>query len=296
MHGKPPPTASGGGGGGTWTEHRDIDMCGQGDAELVHNWKKTHSVEQLKRIAEQKGYSAVTVSSGTPSFGHAAFKKFSYQLTPAHCKPISSCCKHPCTIYIFAPGGGGGGSGAAKASGGAFQLSDMSGSWYTYKTGGDAVDAGIDAYEFVVDTKKKCVRILRHGKQGKKDEFSVSGAEIKHAHGHRAQLLPNGDIHWLTIEGGKYSSRRRDRAPPAPPVSTSPVKLEGWTGYNARFNGEYVPDGGNQLSGRPVLRHTREGWCRMYVTAAAMVCVGAAGAAGAAPAAAAPAAADAGAL
>lgn len=86
---------------GSWSEHSNIDMCGQGDVEIIGDWKATHSIEDLKRIVEQKGYSAITVSAGQPSFGHAALKKFSYQLRPSLCKPISTCCKHPCTIYIY---------------------------------------------------------------------------------------------------------------------------------------------------------------------------------------------------
>lgn len=87
--------------GGVWTAYKDIDMCGQGDKQIVGGWKNTHSIDDLKRIAEKKGYSAFTVSSGEPSFGHAAFKKFPYNLTPDHCKPMTTCCNHPCTIYIF---------------------------------------------------------------------------------------------------------------------------------------------------------------------------------------------------
>ena len=33
---------------GEWTEHANIDMCGQGDKELVHKWKDTYTIEQLK--------------------------------------------------------------------------------------------------------------------------------------------------------------------------------------------------------------------------------------------------------
>ena len=88
-----------------WSAHQNIDMCGQGDVEIIHNWRATHSIEDLQRIVEQKGYSAFTVSSGQPSFGHAALKKFPYQLTAGHCKPITTCCNHPCTIYIWSGGG-----------------------------------------------------------------------------------------------------------------------------------------------------------------------------------------------
>mmetsp|Transcript_14998 Transcript_14998/g.19458 ORF Transcript_14998/g.19458 Transcript_14998/m.19458 type:complete len:319 (-) Transcript_14998:271-1227(-) len=92
---------------GFWTQHENIDMCGQGDIEIIHNWKNTHSIDDLKRIVQQKGYSGFTVSNGHPSFGHAALKKFPYQLTPQHCKGIHLCCKHPCMIYIYTPPGHG---------------------------------------------------------------------------------------------------------------------------------------------------------------------------------------------
>lgn len=84
-----------------WSQYSNIDMCGQGDVEIIGDWKKKHSIEDLKRMVEQKGYSAFTVSAGKPSFGHAALKKFSFKLTKELCKPISTCCRHPCTIYIY---------------------------------------------------------------------------------------------------------------------------------------------------------------------------------------------------
>ena len=88
-------------GRGRWEQYRDIDMCGQGDVEILPDWKRHYSVDDLKRMVEERGYSAFTVSAGHPSFGHAALKKFPFALTKAHCKPISTCCRHPCTIYIY---------------------------------------------------------------------------------------------------------------------------------------------------------------------------------------------------
>ena len=55
-------------------------MCGQGDVEIVHDWRNNTDLEALKHKVIEKGYSAVTVSSGQPSFGHAALKSFNYQL------------------------------------------------------------------------------------------------------------------------------------------------------------------------------------------------------------------------
>ena len=92
-------------------------MTYQGNVEIIDNWRATHSIEDLQRIVEQKGYSAFTVSSGQPSFGHAALKKFPYQLTAGHCKPITTCCNHPCTIYIWSGGRSGSPSGKVAPGG-----------------------------------------------------------------------------------------------------------------------------------------------------------------------------------
>ena len=90
-----------------WSAHQNIDMCGQGDVEIIHNWRATHSIEDLQRIVEQKGYSAVCVGS----FGHAALKQFPYQLTAGHCKPSQG---YTNTLYIW--GGGGSGSSSGKVA------------------------------------------------------------------------------------------------------------------------------------------------------------------------------------
>jgi len=91
------------GNGGYWKEYDNIDMCRQGDVESKCDWRSNTSIEELKRTVETKNYSSITVSNGHPSFGHAALKNFPYQLTPEQCKPISSCCHHPCKIYIYTP-------------------------------------------------------------------------------------------------------------------------------------------------------------------------------------------------
>jgi len=66
-----------------WETHKNMDMCGQGDIEIIPEWRKKYTIEDLKQIVEQKGYSAISVGS----FGHAALKKFDYQLNIKHCKP-----------------------------------------------------------------------------------------------------------------------------------------------------------------------------------------------------------------
>ena len=52
-------------------------------------------------MVEERGYNAFTVSAGEPSFQHAALKRYPFELRKEHCAPISTCCHHPCTIYIY---------------------------------------------------------------------------------------------------------------------------------------------------------------------------------------------------
>merc|ERR1719473_1404840 len=85
--------------GGTWRKFSNIDMCFQGDAEIIGDWKRHHTIASLKQIVEQKGYSAVCVGS----FGHAALKSFNYQLTAEHCKPSHG---YTNELYIWFPEGG----------------------------------------------------------------------------------------------------------------------------------------------------------------------------------------------
>ena len=46
-----------------WSAHEDIDMAYQGDVEIIHNWREEHSIEDLQRLVERKGYSAISVGS-----------------------------------------------------------------------------------------------------------------------------------------------------------------------------------------------------------------------------------------
>merc|ERR1712038_845846 len=70
--------------------------CGQGDVEFIKNWRNTHSLEDLKRHAENKGYSAFSIGG----FDFAAFKKFNYQLDIDHCKPSRG---YTNSIWIYNP-------------------------------------------------------------------------------------------------------------------------------------------------------------------------------------------------
>merc|ERR1719230_2360713 len=81
---------------GTWRKYTNIDMCCQGDAEIIGDWKRHHTIDSLKSIVEEKGYSAVCVGS----FGHAALKNFDYQLTAENCKPSQG---YTNELYIWFP-------------------------------------------------------------------------------------------------------------------------------------------------------------------------------------------------
>ena len=81
-----------------WEGYRNIDMEGQGDKDIVHNWEAKHSLEEIKQMVIDKNYSAFTVSAGKPSFEHAALKDFPFKLTKDHCRPCDS---HPRIIYIL---------------------------------------------------------------------------------------------------------------------------------------------------------------------------------------------------
>ena len=94
-----------------WSVHQNIDMSNQGDKEIIHSWRMKHSIEDLKRIVEQKGYSAISVGN----FDFAALKKFPYQLTAGHCKPSRG---YTNTLYIYSGGGSGGGYATAAAGAG----------------------------------------------------------------------------------------------------------------------------------------------------------------------------------
>jgi len=83
---------------GSWAVYKNIDMCFQGDVEIVGDWKRHTSLAQLKKTVEEKGYSAVCVGS----FGHAALKSFDYQLTKDHCRPSQG---YTNELHIWTPSG-----------------------------------------------------------------------------------------------------------------------------------------------------------------------------------------------
>jgi hypothetical protein len=83
---------------GRWEVYRNIDMAFQGDVEIIGDWKRHTSIDKLKKIVEEKGYSAVCVGS----FGHAALKSFEYQLTKEHCQPSEG---YTNELHIWFPSG-----------------------------------------------------------------------------------------------------------------------------------------------------------------------------------------------
>jgi hypothetical protein len=257
---------------GYWLEFVDIDMCGQGDTEIIHDWRRHTTIDNLKRTVEQKSYSAITVSNGHPSFGHAALKKFDFQLTHMHCKPISSCCRHPCKIYIYT-------STSAPSPGGwapAPQVGESSidGDYFSFKTGGDPA-AVVDRFRATRSGNTVTYsRSQGHPGPGAQpgfiacESYTMSGNALVGPVS--ATVQPNGDI----VYSHGYTSRKITgsvvAAPAALQAGSGKVALSGWSGYNARLNGVYTPNG-ESVNGKPVFSHaTHEGvggghdWCRMW--------------------------------
>eukprot|EP01038_Epipyxis_sp_PR26KG_P009686 gene9686-13039_t len=80
--------------GGYWTRYKNIDKCGQGDKELIQNWRSTMTLEDFLRKVEENNWSAISVGD----FSFAAMKSFRYQLDASHCKPTQ---EYTNTFYIY---------------------------------------------------------------------------------------------------------------------------------------------------------------------------------------------------
>jgi hypothetical protein len=149
--------------------YKDIDMCGQGDVEIIGDWKQNHTIEDLKRMCEEKNYSAFSVcSAGVPSFGHAALKKFDFKLTKEDCKPTQG---YSCLIFIY----------ESPEVVAATPKVDLSGHWYTYLRNGSTEDECIDHYEFVRDGDSDTYNVRRN--KHNDDRFKVEGKNGNHEHG-----------------------------------------------------------------------------------------------------------------
>ena len=73
---------------GTWVCLKNKDMCGQGDVDGIGDWKaEGKSLDDLRRICEERGHMAFSIDPSGRHFKHCAFKKFDYQLTAQHCTP-----------------------------------------------------------------------------------------------------------------------------------------------------------------------------------------------------------------
>jgi len=131
-------------------------------------------------MVELKGYSAITISAG-----HAKLKKFDYQLTPAHCKPISTCCRHPCTIYIYTP--------PAQAWMCTTVQDFVVGQYGTFKTGADP--------RLLLETfflSQEGAIFVATGVKSGRHTYTKSGMVLLHQQYKHitACLQPNGDLVW----------------------------------------------------------------------------------------------------
>ena len=100
---------------GSWVCLQNVDMCGQGDVDGVGDWKaEGKSVEDLRRIAEERGHMAFSIDPSGRHFRHCAFKRFDFQLTAAHCTPSPG---YTNEIHIFTPDGAAQRKGSAAGDG-----------------------------------------------------------------------------------------------------------------------------------------------------------------------------------
>lgn len=83
-----------------WVGYKNIGMCGEGDIDIINNWRDQADIEELMEVGVEGGISAIEVSDGEPGYDHAFIKAFEYTLTKEHCKPITETNNIPCIIYI----------------------------------------------------------------------------------------------------------------------------------------------------------------------------------------------------
>ena len=62
-------------------------MEGVGDCERITDGKSKHSIDDLKKICIDKGYSGFGTKGSEPSFDGVWFKKFGFQLEKKHLAP-----------------------------------------------------------------------------------------------------------------------------------------------------------------------------------------------------------------
>lgn len=188
---------------GEWTAYDNVDMCAQGDVEIIPNWKAKHSIDDLKKIVVSKGYSAFTVSNGLPAFGHAALKSFDFELRREHCKPISTCCNHPCRIYIWAGNGNNnGGKGRLVIKGHYFSFPRVGSpsqvvDRFEARSGGTTVT-------FYRDGPVGCTAHVHSAIARPMESYYIDGTTLRGPA--TGTVEPNGDISW----SHGYISRKED--------------------------------------------------------------------------------------
>jgi hypothetical protein len=70
-------------------------MVLQGDVETIEEWQTSSSIDAIKRVCEEQGYSAFSVGEG---YSHATLKQFAFPVTPALCTAAPGT-----TFYILSP-------------------------------------------------------------------------------------------------------------------------------------------------------------------------------------------------
>ena len=75
-------------------------MVGVGECEQFSDGKSKHSIDELKKICIDKGYSGFLMSSGEPSFDGVQFKKFGFQLEKKHMAPAHYDKEYPRKFYF----------------------------------------------------------------------------------------------------------------------------------------------------------------------------------------------------
>ena len=69
-----------------WTFHKGFDLGGKGDVQQISDWQSRHTLDSLKALIIEKGWSCVALRWGT-----AFCKKLDYQVEARHLNPVSDC-------------------------------------------------------------------------------------------------------------------------------------------------------------------------------------------------------------
>ena len=67
-------------------------MANQGIIEIIEDWRSNHTIDELRQMVLDKGYSVLVVGE----FPCAVLKNFDFLLTKSHCNMVS----YDLTIYI----------------------------------------------------------------------------------------------------------------------------------------------------------------------------------------------------